>query len=110
MDAVDHHCEQIVELKGNAANAVPKGHVRNAFYLLRDFFEEEVAVFPRDLGQWIAVSIDLPANDALCIFVVSVAVIVIFRLHTPHLYLSIIDQESVRINMRYCMPHLYSIK
>ena len=50
VDAVYHHCKQVVQLEWDPAHPVPECDVGDTLHLLGDLFEEEVAVLAGHLG------------------------------------------------------------
>lgn len=68
VDVVDDDCHDVLQLEGDVADAIADTHVGDLFDLASHLLEEEVSLLPRDLGQGVAIAIDLSIDGRGCFF------------------------------------------
>lgn len=81
MNIVYDNCSDILKLKGDTSNSIPKTYISDLLHLSGYLFEEEMVLLSGDLGKGVAVSIDLASNWALLGFGASLPIVIIFRFH-----------------------------
>ena len=78
---VNNDCQQVLQLKRDAANSVTNSDKNYALQMPGYFFEEKVPIFTTDLRQRRAVLIDLASERSFTIFVFAIMAAIVLGLH-----------------------------